>query len=92
MNTSTGPKRHMVLIYDANGLKNFWEEIIGVHTKEKEVEDSRLTKSALNKLRCEWTQRLERRTRMLQKTSEKPKGQNTLLSIDSFQQIQKAVS
>ncbi|XP_060092397.1 protein FAM240C-like [Heteronotia binoei] len=92
MNKSTGLKRHAVLIYDANGLKNFWEEIIEVHTKQKEVEDSRLTKSALNKLRCEWAQRLEGRTRMLQKSSEKPEGQHTLLSVDSFQQIQKTVT
>ncbi|XP_077200655.1 protein FAM240B-like [Paroedura picta] len=92
MNKLSGPKRLTVLVYDANGLKNFWEDIIEVHTKQKEVEDSRLTKSALNKLRCEWTQRLEGRTRMLQKTSEKPKGQNTQLSIDSFQEIQKTVS
>nr|XP_056704970.1 protein FAM240C [Euleptes europaea] len=84
MNKATGLKRHGVVIYDANGLKNFWEEVIEVHTKQKEVEDSRLTKSALNKLRSEWAQRLEGRTRMLQ-TTKKLKGQNTLLSIDTFQ-------
>lgn len=92
MNKSTGLKGHTVLVYDTNGLKNFWEEIIEANTKQKEVEDLRQTKSALNKLRCEWTQRLEGQTRMLQKTSEKSTGQNTLLSIDAFQQIQNTLS
>lgn len=49
MNKSTGLKGHTVLVYDTNGLKNFWEEIIEANTKQKEVEDLRQTKSALNK-------------------------------------------
>lgn len=34
---------------DAEGLKNFWEKVIQEQTKQREGEESRLSKSALNK-------------------------------------------
>ncbi|XP_072848448.1 protein FAM240B [Pogona vitticeps] len=92
MNRHSGPKRRPVVIHDAHGLKNFWEEIIEAHTKQREVEDSRITRSALNKLRREWTQRLEGRIKMLQKTSEKSKVQSSLLPIETFQPIHKTAA
>lgn len=49
MNRYSVPKRHTVVIHDARGLKNFWEEIIETHTKQRKVEDSRITRSALHK-------------------------------------------
>lgn len=44
-----GLKRPAVVVHDTYGLKNFWEEIIETHTRQKEMEDSRITRSALNK-------------------------------------------
>nr|XP_034955923.1 protein FAM240C [Zootoca vivipara] len=93
MNQHLGSKRRSVAVHDAHGLKNFWEEIIEeTQAKQKEVEDFQLTRSALNKLRREWTQRLEGRLKMLQKSSEKPKLQSSLLPIEAVQQIQKTVA
>ncbi|XP_060616809.2 protein FAM240B-like [Anolis sagrei] len=92
MNRYTGSKRHHVVVHDAHGLKNFWEEIIETHSKSKQIEDSRLTRSALNKLRREWAQRLEGRIKMLQKTSEKPKVQGSLLPIETFQPMHKTAA
>ncbi|XP_066473444.1 protein FAM240C [Tiliqua scincoides] len=87
-----GLKRPGVVVHDAHGLKNFWEEIIEIHTRQKEVEDSRITRSALNKLRHEWAQRLEGRIKMLQKTDGKPRGQTALLPIETFQPIHKTAA
>ncbi|XP_053159235.1 protein FAM240B-like [Hemicordylus capensis] len=92
MNKYIGLKRRGVVVHDAHGLKDFWEEIIETQSKQKEIEDSRLTRSALNKLRHEWAQRLEGRIKMLQKTSEKPKGQTALLPIETFQSIHKTAA
>lgn len=35
--------------HDAEELKNFWEKVIQEQTKQQEAEESRLSKSALNK-------------------------------------------
>lgn len=35
--------------HDAEELKNFWEKVIEKQTKQREGEESRLSKSALNK-------------------------------------------
>ncbi|XP_062984650.1 protein FAM240B-like [Elgaria multicarinata webbii] len=92
MNRQIGFKHRGVVVHDAHGLKNFWEEIIESQTKQKEVEDSRLTRSALNKLRHEWAQRLEGQLKMLQKTSEKPNVQTSLLPIETFQPMHKTAA
>ncbi|XP_070791754.1 protein FAM240B-like [Pituophis catenifer annectens] len=86
MDSYIGSKRHPIIIGDAHGLKKFWEEIIETYTKQKEDEDSRLHGSALNKLRHEWTLRLENQIKMLQKNSENGKVQDNLSPIENFSQ------
>ncbi|KAF7250362.1 hypothetical protein EYD10_04041 [Varanus komodoensis] len=92
MNRHTGFKRPGVVVHDAHGLKNFWEEVIESYTKQKEMENSRLSRSALSKLRHEWAQRLEGRIKMLKKTSEKPNVHTSLLPIETLQPVHKTAA
>ncbi|XP_062058738.1 protein FAM240C isoform X2 [Lepus europaeus] len=71
------------LVYDAGRIKMFWERKIEQHEKQLQIEDMRVRSSALNKLRLEWTQMLERRNRMLQ---EEPKWPSLLSVMPSHNQ------
>ncbi|XP_072452970.1 protein FAM240C [Notamacropus eugenii] len=84
-------KRLEMTVYDADGLKNFWEKKIEHHAKRVQSENSRISRSALEKLRCEWAQRLERRLKMLQQSQELPK-KSSLLPIKSFHLVDKTVA
>ncbi|XP_029141946.1 protein FAM240A-like [Protobothrops mucrosquamatus] len=86
MDIFTGSNHHPIVICDAHGLKKFWEKIIETYTKQKEDEDSRLHQSALNKLRHEWTLRLENQIKILQKNSENGKVQDNLSPVENFSQ------
>ncbi|XP_028940716.1 protein FAM240B-like [Antrostomus carolinensis] len=77
-------RRHKMGGQDAEGLKNFWEKVIQEQTKQREVEESRLSKSALNKLRQEWTLQLEGRARQVQAPTKTLKEQMTPLSIEAL--------
>ncbi|XP_027526802.1 protein FAM240B-like [Neopelma chrysocephalum] len=77
---------------DAEGLKNFWEKVIQEQTKQQEAEESRLSKSALNKLRQEWALRLERRTRQVQAHTKTRGEQTTPLSIEALPSPDKTVA
>ncbi|XP_036134127.1 protein FAM240C [Molossus molossus] len=47
-------------------LKVFWEKRIQRHTQQLQSEDERMRRSALDRLRGEWAQKLEMRHRTLQ--------------------------
>lgn len=49
MNKHTNFGRHKMGGHDAEGLKNFWEKVIQEQTRQREGEELRLRKSALNK-------------------------------------------
>lgn len=49
MSKHTNFRRHGMGGHDAEELKNFWEKVIQEQTKQQEAEESRLSKSALNK-------------------------------------------
>ncbi|NXA13749.1 F240B protein, partial [Sapayoa aenigma] len=83
---------HRMGSHDAEGLKNFWENIIQEQTKQQEAEQSRLSKSALNKLRHEWTLRLERRARQVQAHMKTQDEQMTPLSIEALLSPDKTVA
>ncbi|ROL53698.1 Protein FAM240B [Anabarilius grahami] len=53
------------LIHDKLFIKTFWEQKIVNHSHMIEVEEDRMKKSALTKLRDEWLLRLETRTKHL---------------------------
>ncbi|XP_051852698.1 protein FAM240C [Antechinus flavipes] len=84
-------KHPEMTVHDAGGLKNFWEKKIEHHAKQVENENSRISRSALDKLRCEWTRRLEGRLKMLQQPQEEPK-KSSLLPIESFHLADKTVA
>ncbi|XP_073509088.1 protein FAM240B-like [Phyllobates terribilis] len=75
MEAKTISSRRQILAHDADGLKNFWEKKIEKQTVEHQIEDARRHKSALSKLREEWTQRLEFRLNMLQSLQDEQKRQ-----------------
>ncbi|NXL64508.1 F240A protein, partial [Chordeiles acutipennis] len=85
-------RRHKMGGQDAEGLKNFWEKVIQEQTKQREVEESRLSKSALNKLRQEWTLQLESRARQVQAPKKTRKEQMTPLSIEALPSPDKTVA
>ncbi|KAJ6632866.1 hypothetical protein lerEdw1_014598 [Lerista edwardsae] len=62
--------RHEVLACETGELKNFWEKTIEKQTQHLEAEKDRKQKSALTKLRNEWTERLEQRLKMLNTSDE----------------------
>ncbi|NXU29885.1 F240A protein, partial [Thalassarche chlororhynchos] len=92
MNKHTNFRRHKMGSHDAEGLKNFWEKVIQEQTKQRESEESRLSKSALNKLRQEWTLQLEGRARHIQAHTKMQKEQMTLLSIEALPSPDKTVA
>ncbi|XP_035378041.1 protein FAM240B [Electrophorus electricus] len=53
------------LIHDKLFIKTFWEKRILNHTMTAENEEQRMKNSALTKLRDEWLERLEFRTKHL---------------------------
>ncbi|NXJ78183.1 F240A protein, partial [Trogon melanurus] len=92
MSKHTDFRHHKIGAHDAEGLKNFWEKVIQEQTKQREGEESRLSKSALNKLRHEWTLRLEGRARQVQAHTKKQNEQMTLLSIETLPSPHKTVA
>ncbi|XP_031464050.1 protein FAM240B-like [Phasianus colchicus] len=85
-------ERHKMHGPEAVELKNFWEKAIQEQTRQRESEESRLSKSALNKLRHEWTQRLEGRTKLVHAHLKKQKEQMALLSIEAHHLSDKTVA
>ncbi|NWS67336.1 F240A protein, partial [Crotophaga sulcirostris] len=92
MSKHTNFRRHKMGGHDAEGLKNFWEKVIQEQTKQREGEESRLSKSALNKLRHEWTLRLEGQARQVQAHTKMQKEQMTLLSSEALPSPLKTVA
>ncbi|XP_035166890.1 protein FAM240B-like [Oxyura jamaicensis] len=92
MSKHTNFGRHKMSGHDAEGLKNFWEKVIQEQTRQREGEELRLRKSALNKLRHEWTERLEGRAKLVQAHMKKQKEQMTLLSIEALSSPDKTVA
>ncbi|KAM6965720.1 protein FAM240B [Aplochiton taeniatus] len=58
------------LIHDKMFIKNFWEGKIDRQSQKSVTEEMRMEKSALTKLRQEWVQRLEFRTKHLKKIND----------------------
>ncbi|KAM9367559.1 protein FAM240B-like [Phaethornis superciliosus] len=88
----TNFRHHNMCSHDAESLKNFWEKIIQEQTKQRESEESRLRKSALNKLRQEWTLQLEGRARQVQEHTKTQKEQMMLTSIETLSSTDKTVA
>ncbi|XP_072848450.1 protein FAM240B [Pogona vitticeps] len=63
--------RPEVLACETSELKSFWEKTIEKQTQHLEAEKHRKQRSALDKLRNEWRERLEKRLKMLQEQDEK---------------------
>ncbi|KAG8455331.1 hypothetical protein GDO86_001507 [Hymenochirus boettgeri] len=85
MNKKNPTGRREVIARDAGGLKKFWEKKIEKQTVEHQSEHERKNKSALTKLRQEWTQMLESRIKMLQCFHEDQKRQLYAGSKESSQ-------
>ncbi|NWX13903.1 F240A protein, partial [Aegotheles bennettii] len=92
MSKHTKFKCHKMGGQDAEELKNFWEKVIQEQTKQQEGELSRLSKSALNKLRHEWTLRLEGRASQVQEHMKMQKEEMMLRSIKAFPLPDKTVA
>ncbi|XP_062480720.1 protein FAM240B-like [Pezoporus occidentalis] len=92
MSKHTSFRRHKMCGPDAEGLKNFWEKVIQEQTKQRECEESRLSKSALSKLRHEWTLRLEGRARQAQAQMKMQKEQMMMLTIETLPSPDKTVA
>ncbi|NWS21241.1 F240A protein, partial [Pachyramphus minor] len=92
MSKRTSFRHHKMGGHDAEGLKNFWEKVIQEQTKQQEAEESRLSKSALNKLRQEWALRLEKRERQVQAHRKTQDKQVTPLSIEALPSPDKTVA
>ncbi|KAI3372172.1 hypothetical protein L3Q82_007025 [Scortum barcoo] len=56
---------NLALIHDRLHIKTFWEKRIDNNCQYAQNEEERVKKSALTKLRGEWTVRLENRTKHL---------------------------
>ncbi|XP_041855470.1 protein FAM240B [Melanotaenia boesemani] len=56
---------NLALVHDRLLIKTFWEQRVNTHNQRDEVEEQRMNKSALNKLRQEWLVQLESRTKHL---------------------------
>ncbi|NXK07596.1 F240A protein, partial [Herpetotheres cachinnans] len=92
MSKHTNFRHHKMDGHDAEGLKNFWEKVIQEQTKQREDEESRLRKSALNKLRHEWTLRLEGQTRQVQANKKTQKEQMMMMAIEAVPLPDKTVA
>ncbi|NXX44606.1 F240B protein, partial [Tricholaema leucomelas] len=92
MSKHTNFIHHKMGSYDAKGLKNFWEKVIHEQTKQREGEESRLSKSSLNKLRHEWTLRLEGRAKQIEVHAKMEKKQMVPPSIEALSSPDKTVA
>ncbi|NXD27902.1 F240A protein, partial [Spelaeornis formosus] len=92
MSKDSNFRRHRIGGHDAEELKNFWEKVIQEQTKQQEAEESRLSRSALNKLRHEWTLRLEGQVRQVQAHMKTRQEQTTPLSIEVLPSADKTVA
>ncbi|NXY22866.1 F240A protein, partial [Atrichornis clamosus] len=92
MSKHTNFRRREIGGHDAEELKNFWEKVIQDQAKQQEAEESRLSKSALKKLRHEWTLRLEGRVRQAQVHKKTQEEQMTPLSIEALPSPDKTVA
>ncbi|XP_040436442.1 protein FAM240A-like [Falco naumanni] len=92
MSTHTNSRRYKMGGHDAEELKNFWEKVIQEQTKQREGEESRLSKSALNKLRHEWTLRLEGQTRQVQSHRKTQKEQMMMMAVEAVPLPDKTVA
>ncbi|NXG00280.1 F240A protein, partial [Sakesphorus luctuosus] len=92
MSKHTNFRHYKMSGHDAEGLKIFWEKVIQEQTKQQEAEESRLSKSALNKLRYKWTLQLEGRTRQVQAHMKTQDEQMTPLSIEALPSSDKTVA
>ncbi|KAJ7414222.1 hypothetical protein BTVI_41569 [Pitangus sulphuratus] len=92
MSKHSSLRHHKMGGSDAEGLRNFWEKVIQEQTKQQEAEESRLSKSALNKLRQEWALRLERRARQVQAHMKTRDEQVAPLSIEALPSPDKTVA
>ncbi|NXU52706.1 F240A protein, partial [Turnix velox] len=92
MSKHTNFRHYKMGSHDAEGLKNFWEKVIQEQTKQRESEESRLNRSALTKLRQEWTLRLEVQARRIQAHSETQKELMTLLPTEALPSADKTVA
>ncbi|KAE8633316.1 hypothetical protein XENTR_v10001839 [Xenopus tropicalis] len=54
-----------IFAFETCELKNFWEQRIQKQTEERENETARKQRSALQRLRNEWTERLNKKMEML---------------------------
>nr|XP_056705092.1 protein FAM240B-like [Euleptes europaea] len=68
--------RHEVLACETGELKSFWEKTIEKQTQHLEVERERKQRSALTRLRNEWTERLEKRLKMIKAHNENEDAPN----------------
>ncbi|XP_036352685.2 protein FAM240B [Ochotona princeps] len=66
-------RREVFCCETCDELKSFWEKEINKQTCYRELEEDRLGRSALRKLREEWRQRLEKRVSMLDNPDDKEK-------------------
>ncbi|KAJ7993781.1 hypothetical protein DPEC_G00258270 [Dallia pectoralis] len=58
---------NVALIHDKLFIKDIWEQKIAKHDQRNDTEVKRMKTSALTKLREEWHQRLENRTKHLKR-------------------------
>ncbi|NXI36586.1 F240A protein, partial [Galbula dea] len=92
MSKHTNFRCHKKGDHDAERLKNFWEKVIHEQTKQREGEEFRLSKSALNKLRHEWTLQLEGRKQQVQMHTKMEKEQMMLKSTEGLPSPHKTVA
>ncbi|XP_053555936.1 protein FAM240B-like [Bombina bombina] len=85
MNNTNILGRREIIAHDADGLKNFWERKIEKQTVDHQHENARKSKSALSKLREEWTQRLDCRLKMLHSFQEEQRRYLYASPTESFQ-------
>ncbi|KAF7655496.1 hypothetical protein LDENG_00055250 [Lucifuga dentata] len=56
---------NLALIHDKLFIKTFWEKRIDSHCQQELSEEQRISRSALQRLREEWSERLETRNKHL---------------------------
>ncbi|KAL2781218.1 protein FAM240B, partial [Daubentonia madagascariensis] len=70
-------RREIFCCETCHELKSFWEKEISKQTSYRELEEDRLERSALRKLREQWRQRLERRQRALANPAQRDEQAHT---------------
>uniref|UniRef100_A0AAV2MQ97 Uncharacterized protein n=1 Tax=Knipowitschia caucasica TaxID=637954 RepID=A0AAV2MQ97_KNICA len=63
--SSTHTEMNLAKVHDRLNIKSFWEKRIGGDTQHAQSEEQRRSRSALCKLRGEWSVRLEARNKHL---------------------------